>query len=97
MLVPQKQMSPDITLYRRFRYAVGEGFEQMGSMLPDTFTDVMLKMEDNYAQINCISSFFWCVLLGLVFSAILSRSTSGNRSVFTPEEMNRNQDDEFNF
>jgi uncharacterized membrane protein len=73
------------------------GFEQMGSMLPDTFTDVMLKMEDNYAQINCISSFFWCVLLGLVFSAILSRSTSGNRSVFTPEEMNRNQDDEFNF
>ena len=72
-------------------------FEQMGAMIPDTFTDVMLKMEDNYAQINCISTFIWCTLLGLLFSAILSRVGSGNRSVFTPEEMKQNQDDEFNF
>lgn len=72
-------------------------FEQMGSMFPDEFTDVLLKMEDNYAQINCISTFVWCTLLGLLFSAILARTTSGNRSVFTPEEMKQNQDDEFNF
>ena len=73
-------------------------FEQMGSMLPDEFTDVMLKMEDNYAQINCISTFIWCTLLGLLFSAILARTTSGNRSVFSPEEMKQNrEDDEFNF
>ena len=71
-------------------------FEQMGAMFPDSVSDIMLKMEDNYAQINCITSFFWCVLLGVIFSAILSRPTSGNRSVFTPEEMNQNQDDEFN-
>lgn len=72
-------------------------FEQMGSMFPDEFTDVLLKMEDNYAQINCISTFVWCTLLGLLFSAILALTTSGNRSVFTPEEMKQNQDDEFNF
>ena len=72
-------------------------FEQMGSMFPVEFTDVLLKMEDNYAQINCISTFVWCTLLGLLFSAILARTTSGNRSVFTPEEMKQNQDDEFNF
>ena len=72
-------------------------FEQMGGMFPDEFTDVMLKMEDNYAQINCISTFIWCTLLGLLFSAILARTTSGNKSVFTPEEMKQNQDDEFNF
>lgn len=72
-------------------------FEQMGSMFPDEFTDVLLKMEDNYSQINCISTFVWCTLLGLLFSAILARTTSGNRSVFTPEEMKQNQDDEFNF
>ena len=72
-------------------------FEQMGTMVPDTFTDLMLKMEDNYAQVNCISTFFWCVILGLIFSAIIARSTSGNRSVFTSEEMKENQDDEFNF
>lgn len=72
-------------------------FEQMGSMFPDEFTDVLLKMEDNYAQINCISTFVWCTLLGLLFSAILAHTTSGNHSVFTPEEMKQNQDDEFNF
>ena len=87
-----------------FPDAVAEAFEQlytqlgqMGSMMPENFTDVLLKMEDNYAQINCISTFVWCTLLGLLFSAILARTTSGNRSVFTPEEMKQNQDDEFNF
>ena len=74
-----------------------ETFEQMGGMFPDEMTDVMLKMEDNYAQINCISTFIWCTLLGLLFSAIIARTTSGNKSVFTPEEMKQNQDDEFNF
>ena len=68
----------------------------MGAMLPEGFSDVMLRMEDNYAQINCISGFFWCVLLGIIFSAILSRN-SRNRNVFTPEEMKENNDDEFNF
>jgi hypothetical protein len=71
-------------------------FEQMGAMMPEGFSDVMLRMEDNYAQINCISTFFWCVLLGLVFSAILTRN-SRKKNVFTPEEMRENNDDEFNF
>ena len=70
--------------------------EQMGGALPDEMTDLFLKMEDNYAQINCITTFFWCILLGLVFSAILSRGQR-NKSVFTEEEMHQNNDDEFNF
>ena len=72
-------------------------FEQMGAMMPEGFTDVMLRMQDNYAQINCISTFVWCVLLGLLFSAIISRSGAGKK-VFTDEEMKQNRDeDEFNF
>ena len=71
-------------------------FEQMGTGIPDGMTDVLLKMEDNYAQINCISTFFWCSLLGLVFSAILSR-TGTHKSVFTEEEMKQNNEDGFNF
>ena len=71
------------------------GMEQMGAMLPEEFTDVMLRMQDNYAQINSISTFFWCSLLGLAFSAIFSRS-SARKSVFTDEEMKQNND-EFNF
>lgn len=72
------------------------GLEQMGATLPEEFTDMILKMEDNYAQINCISTFFWCSLLGLVFSAIIARSGS-RKNVFTEEEMKQNNDDEFNF
>ncbi len=72
-------------------------FEQMGAMVPEEFTDVMLRMQDDYAQINSISTFFWCSLLGLLFSAILAR-TGKPKSVFTDEEMKQNRDeDEFNF
>ena len=71
-------------------------FESMGAMMPEGFEDMMLKMEDSYAQISCITTFFWCALLGLVFSAILSRSGK-SKSIFTDEEMKQNNDDEFNF
>jgi hypothetical protein len=71
-------------------------FESMGAMMPEGFEDMMLKMEDSYAQISCITTFFWCSLLGLVFSAILSRSGK-SKSIFTDEEMKQNNDDEFNF
>ncbi len=71
-------------------------FESMGAAMPEGFEDVMLKLEDSYAQISCITTFFWCALLGLIFSAILSRS-GRPRSVFTDEEMKQNNDDEFNF
>ena len=70
-------------------------FDQMGA-LPEEITDMLLKMQDNYAQINCISTFFWCTLLGLLFSAILSR-TGRKRSIFSDEEMKQSGDDEFNF
>ena len=75
-----------------------EAFGQMGSAMPEEFTDVLLRMEDNYAQINSITTFFWCSLLGLLFSAILSRIDARSKSVFTDEEMKQNRDeDEFNF
>ncbi len=86
-----------------FPGAVAEAFEQlyarlaqMGQTLPEEVTDTILRMEDNYAQINCISTFIWCSLLGLLFSAIFARG-GRSRSVFTEEEMRENNDDEFNF
>ena len=87
-----------------FPDAVAEAFDQMyqtidqmGSMMPEEFTDIMLRMQDNYAQINSITTFVWCTLLGLLFSAILAR-TGTRKSVFTEEEMKQNRDeDEFNF
>ena len=65
--------------------------------MPDGFEDVMLRLEDNYAQISCVTTFFWCSLLGLLFSAVIARAGSRPKSVFTDEEMKQNNDDEFNF
>ena len=71
--------------------------EEYGRQVAPWAEDVMLKMEDNYAQINCITTFFWCSLLGLLFSAIIARPGSRKNNVFTDEEMKQNNDDEFNF
>lgn len=90
-----------------FPGAVAEVFEQyyatlaqMGDMFPadqsGMMTDMMLKMEDNFAQISCISTFFWAALLGLIFSAILSHGGKASGNPFTPEEMGRDNDG-FNF
>lgn len=69
-------------------------FGQMGTALPDDMMDLMLRMEDNYAQISCISTFIWCTLFGLIVSAILARSS--RKPVFTDEEMNPSGDEESN-
>ena len=76
--------------------------EQMGGVLgelPENFTDMMLRIEDNYAQIECITMFFWCSLLGLIISAILARNDGSGRkgNPFTAEEMKQGEDDGFNF
>lgn len=74
-----------------------QNIEQMGMSMPEEVTDMMLRMQDNYAQINCITTFVWCSLLGLLFSAIISHSIKP-KNVFTDEEMKQNRDeDEFNF
>ena len=50
-------------------------------------TDAIAKVEDNYAQIQCITSFFWCTVFGLMVSAVLSRSTSAAKNIFEDEEL----------
>ena len=85
-----------------FPGSVTEAFEQMyvqlgqmGSSVPDEATDLLLKMEDNYAQIVCISTFVWCTIFGLIVSAILTRGS--RRRVFSDEEMQQPGEDGFNF
>ena len=88
-----------------FPGTVAETFEQLyanldtmiaSTPLPDNFSDLLYKMEDNFAQLNCIASFFWCTLLGLLFSAVFARGTRTGNGIFTPEEMQRHEDDDFN-
>lgn len=66
-------------------------WESLGAAasMPDMeeVTDMMARMEDNYAQIMCISTFIWCVLLGLIFSAILGRSSTKSKNIFEDENI----------
>lgn len=50
-------------------------------------SDMMARVEDNYAQIQCVSIFLWCTLYGLIVSAILSRSTSPKRDIFKDDNI----------
>lgn len=69
-------------------------FTTLSSMgnLPDESRDRLLVIEDNYPQINCLITFFWCLFFGVILSAILKKGGSGSNSIFTEEEMNQNQE-----
>lgn len=68
-----------------FKDFAKEAFEQvwdeMGAainQMPEEARNMMFWFEDNFAQINCISTFFWCLLCGILFSAIIN-SVIGKR------------------
>lgn len=48
----------------------------------DETNDALSYVEDNFAQMQCISTFIWCTLFGLIVSAIMGRSTSSNKNIF---------------
>jgi small basic protein len=69
---------------------VSETFEAFYSApefasLPDNVTDLMLKLEDNFAKYSCISTFFWNFILGVIFSAIIGRKITP-KTIFTDED-----------
>ena len=66
-----------------------ETMSSMGNM-PDESRDIILTVEDNYPQLSCLITFFWCSFLGIILSAILR--DRGSDSIFTEEEMRQNQE-----
>lgn len=48
----------------------------------DEFSTMMAKVEDNYAQIQCVSTFLWCTFFGLIASAIAGSSISRRKDIF---------------
>lgn len=64
----------------------------MGASIPEQTTEMLLFVEDHYAQITSASTFFWCIIIGLIFCAILKNSTSSGNSVFTEDELGQNQE-----
>lgn len=53
--------------------------------LPGNMTDMMLKLEDNFARYSCIATFFWNFILGLIISAIIARSITP-KNIFTDDD-----------
>lgn len=55
--------------------------------------DILLLFEDNFAQFNGISILIGCILYGLIFSAIFSRSAAA-ANIFSNQEKNNQEEEE---
>lgn len=76
---------------------VTEAFEQIpalleGKTLPEEAEDMLLKMEDNFAQYAFTATLIWDFICGLILSAILAGPAS-QASLFAGEESG-NQEEE---
>jgi hypothetical protein len=52
--------------------------------LPSNVTDMLLKIEDNFAKYSCISTFIWNFILGVIISAIIARAITP-KTIFTDD------------
>ncbi|MBQ7222465.1 MAG: DUF4199 domain-containing protein [Bacteroidales bacterium] len=64
-----------------------EAFDSMMPMMDSLQTDVMAKLQDNFAQYYCISVFFKNVMIGLIASSIISASQRDRNTVNNSEEL----------
>lgn len=56
--------------------------------------DMLLKIEDNFAQFNGIAILIWCVLCGLVFSAIFGNSAAAANVFAKGDSENKEEEEE---
>lgn len=59
----------------------------------DEIEQAILLIEDNFAQFNSISTLLGCIICGLIFSGIFSKSAAAS-NVFSETENEENNDDE---
>lgn len=64
---------------------VYSAFAEQAASMPDGFEDALLKVEDNFAQLSCIGTLIWCILLGLIICSILKGRTSAGKNIFDQE------------
>lgn len=79
--------------------AVTEMFDSMFTMMnqsgsmTDQVNDMLLKVEDNFAQYACIGNFFYYAIFGVILSAILNNSTSAPKDIFGTTDTQNNEDE----
>lgn len=63
-----------------------------GQTITDEIEQAILLLEDNFAQFNSISTLLGCVICGLIFSGIFSRSAAVS-NVFSESEKEEDNDE----
>jgi len=69
--------------------AFDEAIQMIGNsgQMTDELADLFYKLQGNYAKYSSVAIFVWAVLLGLIFSAIISESTR-NKDIFAQDNDN---------
>lgn len=76
---------------------VTKAFEQIpamleGAQLPDEAQDMLLNLEDNFAQYSFTATLIWDIICGLIFSVVLSGPIA--RDAMFPDKEDGSDDDE---
>ena len=73
-------------LFPSLQAQVVEAFDQLRPMMDSVQTDVLSKLQDNFAQYYCISTFFKNVIIGLIAASIIASFQRGKNNVNDYEE-----------
>lgn len=65
-----------------------------GTQLPDEAETMLLRVQDNFGQYMAFAIFFWGLLCGLVFSAILAPSAQRSVDIFGGSQLEDDDNDE---
>lgn len=60
--------------------------------MTDEVHDLLMQMEENYAQYSCIFGFFYYSIFGIIVSAILNKSASAPKDIFAESDNTQNDD-----
>lgn len=69
--------------------------EAIGSTpLPDEAETTLLRIQDNFAQFSSTAVFFWCLICGLIFSAVLAPSAQRSVDIFGGKQLEDDENEE---
>lgn len=69
--------------------------EALGTaQLPSEAETALLRIQDNFPQFSAMTVFFWCLICGLVFCAILSPSAQRSVDIFNGMQLEDDENEE---
>jgi len=62
--------------------------------VPEEAETMLLRMQDNFAQYSAMAIFFWGLICGLIFCAILAPAAQRSVDIFSDGKANNDEEDE---